>query len=178
VQATGPVDDAAAGASSGQPCFAVVASMGEGDEAAIRAALALRPVYLGVVASAKRFAEIRRTLVAQGVAAPELEAIRSPAGLAIGAKTPEEIALSVLAEIVQRRHAAVAAAAAAVAPPEAAGTAATGDTVDPVCGMTVAVAGALHTAEHAGRTWHFCGASCRQRFLAAPQRFAALGGAA
>ena len=172
VQATGPVDDAAAGASSGQPCFAVVASMGEGDEEAIRAALALRPAYLGVVASARRFAQVRDRLLARGTAAAALAAIRSPAGVAIGAQTPEEIAVSVLAEIVARRQAAVGAAA---APPPETEVEAAGEPAetDPVCGMTVEVAGARYTAEAGGRTWYFCGGGCRERFLAAPERFAA-----
>jgi xanthine dehydrogenase accessory factor len=147
------------------PCFAVVATMGEGDEEAIRGALALRPAYLGVVASRKRFAQIREALLAQGVTAAALDSIRSPAGVAIGAQTPEEIAVSVLAEIVARRRAVAAAAGSAVEPEAQA--------IDPICGMTVDVAGARHSAEHAGRTYYFCGGSCRERFLAAPERFAA-----
>jgi xanthine dehydrogenase accessory factor len=149
------------------PCFAVVATMGEGDEEAIRGALALRPAYLGVVASRKRFAQIRKTLLAQGVTAAELDSIRSPAGVAIGAQAPEEIAVSVLAEIVARRRAVAdtAAAGSAVAPGAQA--------IDPVCGMTVDVAGARHSAEHAGRAYYFCGRGCRERFLAAPESFAA-----
>ncbi|HYL06190.1 MAG TPA: XdhC family protein [Thermoanaerobaculia bacterium] len=54
-------------------CFAVVATMGERDEEAIRAALAMRPAYLGVVASARRFAQVRQSLLAQGVAAADLD---------------------------------------------------------------------------------------------------------
>ena len=50
--------------------------------------------------------------------------------------------------------------------------------IDPICGMTVDTAGARHTAEAGGRTWYFCGDGCRQRFLAAPERFAAAGGSA
>jgi xanthine dehydrogenase accessory factor len=160
---------ASAAVASSARCFAVVATMGEGDEDAIRAALALRPAYLGVVASAKRFAQLRQTLLAQGVPDAALDSIRSPAGVAIGAQTPEEIAISVLAEIVERRHAAAAAlgAAEAASPAQA---------IDPICGMTVDIAGARHTAEAGGRTWYFCSGGCRERFLAAPERAAALGG--
>jgi xanthine dehydrogenase accessory factor len=188
-------------------CFAVVATMGERDEEAIRAALALRPAYLGVVASAKRFAQLRQTLLAQGVPASALDSIRSPAGVAIGAQAPEEIAISVLAEIVQRRHAAATAAAASPASVDAGGglrpagegghqageggqpagdggqpagdggQTGAGQAIDPICGMTVEVAGARHSAEAGGRTWYFCCSGCRERFLAA-ERSAALGGAA
>ncbi|HEX6202148.1 MAG TPA: XdhC/CoxI family protein, partial [Thermoanaerobaculia bacterium] len=130
-----------------RPLYAVVATMGEADEESIRAALELRPDYLGLVASERRFAEIRRTLAAAGVDEQALDAVRSPAGLSIGARTPEEIALAVLAEVVQLRPAAQAAAGEAAAEAPAAPATA----VDPICGMTVEIAGARHTAEHAGR---------------------------
>ncbi len=183
-----------AAAAARGPCFAVVATMGDSDEESIRAALALRPAYLGVVASAKRFAQIRQTLAAGGVPAADLDAIRSPAGLSIGAQTPEEIALSVVAEIVKRRRAALVPANAEAAPETArpanaadAGGAAAGaagsagkaaaTAIDPICGMTVGIATARHTAEHAGSTWYFCCGGCRERFLAAPARYAAQGAA-
>lgn len=89
---------------------AVVASMGEHDEDAVTAALAMRPAYLGVVASRKRFAVLRETLIDRGISAHALDAIRSPAGLDLGGRQPEEVALSILAEIVQLKHAARAGA--------------------------------------------------------------------
>ncbi|MBV8202965.1 MAG: XdhC family protein, partial [Acidobacteria bacterium] len=182
-------------------CYAVVATMGERDEEAIRAALALRPAYLGVVASAKRFAQVRQSLLARGIAAAALDSIRSPAGVAIGAQAPEEIAVSVLAEIVARRHAAepevgeepaageeLAAGEEPAAGQESAGEqspaepsrglerasgAVAARAVDPVCGMAVEIAGARHVAEAGGRSWYFCCGGCRERFLAAPERFMA-----
>ena len=81
--------------------FAVVATMGEHDDEAVTTALGLRPAYLGVVASRTRFGQLREGLVARGVAAEPLDRIRNPAGLDIGARLPEEVALSILAEIVQ-----------------------------------------------------------------------------
>jgi xanthine dehydrogenase accessory factor len=168
---TDPQDPELCAAASRAPCFAVVATMGERDEEAIRAALALAPAYLGVVASSRRFAQMRETLLAQGVTADALDAIRSPAGIAIGAHTPEEIALAVLAEIVERRRAAPEVE-------EKAEESAAAQAIDPICGMTVEVAGARHTAEHAGRTWYFCCGGCRARFLADPERYTAAGSAA
>src|SRR4051812_33161272 len=93
-------------ARSHSPRFAVVATLGERDESAIRDALAMAPSYLGVVASRKRFAQMRETLLDGGVTAAAIDTIRSPAGVRIGAETPEEIALAVLAEIVERQRAA------------------------------------------------------------------------
>ncbi len=144
--------------------FAVVATFGESDEAALRAALRLTPSYVGVIASRVRFQQLRETLRAGGVPAEELERIKAPAGIDIGAEGPEEIALSVLAEIVRERrrlaHDAVS------APPTQA------EAVDPVCGMTVSTAAAEHVAEVAGRSYYFCCGGCRERFLIEPERYA------
>ena len=110
-------DPAAAELRAGAPiASAVVASMGEHDEDAVAAALAMRPAYLGVVASRKRFAVLRETLLERGISAHALDAIRSPAGLDLGGRQPEEVALSILAEIVQLKHAARPAAQPAAAP--------------------------------------------------------------
>jgi xanthine dehydrogenase accessory factor len=143
---------------------AVVATMGHWDEEATIAALALEPAYLGLVASHRRFGQIRETLYERGADAEAIDRIKSPAGLDIGARSPEEIALSILAEIVQVGRSG-----------EAAG--ATEDRIeeerDPVCGMTVAVGTAVHRAEFGGRSYYFCGAGCRTQFLAAPERYGA-----
>jgi xanthine dehydrogenase accessory factor len=150
--------------------YAVVASMGEHDEDAVATALAMRPAYLGVVASRKRFAILRQTLLDRGVSAHALDAIRSPAGLDLGGRQPEEVALSILAEIVQRKHAArtVEAAPAQLAP----ATSVTPITaIDPVCHMTVTVATARHVGTWDGRTWYFCNPRCKDKFLADPSRY-------
>jgi xanthine dehydrogenase accessory factor len=149
---------------------AVIATMGESDEDAIEAALALGGGYVGVVASRKRYALVRETLVGRGVAGEALARVRNPAGLDVGAVLPEELALSILAEIVQVRR---AAAHPAVEEPRGAASLAAGprEELDPVCGMTVVVEGARHRAEHDGRAYFFCNARCREKFLAAPARY-------
>ena len=149
--------------------YAVVTTMGQRDDDALVAALPLEPAYLGVVASRKRFAEIRETVLARGARAEALQRVRNPAGLDLGAQLPEEIALSIAAEIVQLTHA----ARRQTAPAPAARAAEEGTAIDPICGMTVVIARAKHVAEHAGRTWYFCNARCREKFLAAPERFTA-----
>jgi xanthine dehydrogenase accessory factor len=146
--------------------YAVVATMGEHDDEAVIAALGLRPSYLGVVASRARFAELREGLLTRGVSAEPLDRIHNPAGLDIGARQPEEVALSILAEIVQLSR---AAAPAEPAPPPQPAEA--DEALDPVCGMTVVVATARHRAEHAGRTYFFCNARCREKFLLTPERY-------
>ena len=83
-------------------CFAVVATLGQRDEEAAWTASRLMPAYVGVVASRKRFGQMRETLAARGATQEQLDRIANPAGLDIGAETPEEIALSILAEITRR----------------------------------------------------------------------------
>jgi xanthine dehydrogenase accessory factor len=154
------------------PRFAVVATLGERDEEAIRDALALAPSYLGVVASRRRFAQMRELLLAGGVKPAAIDAIRNPAGVNIGATTPEEIALSILAEIVElRREEPLAQVSQGSSEPTAVGHPT--EAIDPICGMTVTIANASHTAEHGGRTWYFCCGGCRERFLAAPDQYSA-----
>jgi len=154
-------------ASQKERLFAVIATLGQHDEEATLAAIAVEPAYLGVVASRKRFSQIRDTLVARGASPETLDRITNPAGLDIGARTPEEVALSILAEIVQVRRSAVERARETepIAPPR--------EERDPVCGMTVRIDTAQHHAVHAGRTYYFCCGGCRERFIATPDRFAA-----
>jgi xanthine dehydrogenase accessory factor len=151
---------------------AVVASMGEHDEDVVTAALLLRPAYLGVVASRKRFAVLRETLIDRGISAHALDAIKSPAGLDLGGRQPEEVALSILAEIVQSKHAALPATDhahghrhAAAAPPIPT------TAIDPICHMTVTIATARHVGTWGGRTWYFCNPRCKDKFLADPERY-------
>jgi xanthine dehydrogenase accessory factor len=146
---------------------AVVATQGQWDEEAVLAAAGLEPVYLAVVASPKRFGEMR-TFLASRLPEAVLRAIKNPAGLDLGARGPEEVALSILAEIVKERRAARPL-------PVAAATPASAEAIDPICGMSVAIATARHRAEHAGREYLFCCAGCREKFLAAPERYAAAG---
>jgi xanthine dehydrogenase accessory factor len=146
----------------------VVASHGRGEEPALTAALRLGVPYVGLIASRIRGAGVLASL---DVTDEQRSRVRSPAGLDIGGRTAAEIALSVLAEIVQERraserHGAPAAQVAAQVTPSA-------RAVDPVCGMTVA---AVDTSPHAtvdGTTTWFCCEGCRTAFLADPARYAA-----
>jgi xanthine dehydrogenase accessory factor len=144
----------------------VVATMGERDLEIIDAVVSRAPAYVGVVASRKRFEPLRDALAAQGVSGDALARIAAPAGLDIGARTPEEIALSIMAQIVERRR------AGATAPREERPLEPAREAVDPICGMSVTVAGARHTAEAGGVIWYFCCAGCRTKFLTDPRRHA------
>ncbi len=84
--------------------YIVVATQGRGDEAALMGALAAPARHVGFVGSHKKALALRSALAAKGVAEAKLASFRSPTGLNIGAVTPEEIALSILAEIVELRR--------------------------------------------------------------------------
>ena len=85
--------------------YIVVATQGAGDIAALTSALAGSAAYAAFVGSRRKFASYSLKLLAAGVSQSRLDAVRSPAGVHINAVTPEEIALSIMAEIVQNRRA-------------------------------------------------------------------------
>jgi len=85
--------------------FVVVSTQGKGDEAALRAACAIDAEYRAFVGSRRKMTVLRDKLIAAGVATDALDKVKAPAGLDLGAITPEEIAMSILAEItVERRR--------------------------------------------------------------------------
>lgn len=147
----------------------VIATHGHFDEPAAAAALRTPAGYVALVASRKRAAEVAAHLDAEGLTA-ERARLRSPAGLDIGARRGDEIALSIVAEIVQTRRAAEGKAAAAPeaassgGEPAAAPEARPRTAIDPVCGMTVNVSAATPTVRHAGEQYWFCCAGCASKF--------------
>ncbi|MBK1789307.1 XdhC family protein [Prauserella cavernicola] len=135
----------------------VVATHGTGEDTALAAALEADVGYIGLIASPRRGEQV---LAALGVSTGR---VHTPAGLDLGARTPEEIALSVYAQLVATRPRAAAEAPERVSAPA--------ESVDPVCGMTVAVTeGALRTT-HEGRDRYFCGPGCLQAFTDDPARY-------
>ena len=150
----------------GPRSYVVVATMGHYDEEALEAALSGQASYVGLVASPRRGRAVIDYLRAKGVSPEALKGVKYPAGLDIGARTPEEVALSILTEIVQR----IRANGEGVAP-EPAGQAAEVDAIDPICNMTINVAGARYLSSHNGTTFYFCCPSCKQRFEQEPHRY-------
>lgn len=84
--------------------FVVVSTQGKGDEAALRAALATNAAYHAFVGSRRKWVALRDRLIAEGVEAAAIDRVKAPAGLDLGAITPEEIAMSILAEITLERR--------------------------------------------------------------------------
>lgn len=144
----------------------VVATFGEFDEDAVEAGLRLNLPYVGLVASERRAASVLSELQARGYSEEALGVVRSPAGLPIGAGGQEEISLSIMAEIVSlRTKRRPGLREEPTAQPEAA--------TDPICGMTVEVSGARHTAEHGGRDYYFCCPGCKREFETDPEKYVA-----
>ena len=90
-----------------QQCFVVVATQGQGDLDALKAALDAKTRYVAFVGSRRKYASLAEKLAAAGFDQSAIDAVRAPAGLDLGAVTPEEIALSILAQLVQDRRALV-----------------------------------------------------------------------
>jgi xanthine dehydrogenase accessory factor len=136
----------------------VVAAHGRDELHALRSGLEAGLPYVGLVASPKRGDGVIGELRGDGVPAELLERIDVPAGLDIGARTPAEIALSILAKVVAVRR---------------------GDSgvprtaVDPICGMTVAAVPSTLSVLHDGETVYFCSEGCKEKFEAAHQHAAA-----
>jgi xanthine dehydrogenase accessory factor len=160
----------------------VVAAHGRAELGALRGALEAGLPYVGLVASRRRGAAVADELRAAGVAEERVAALDTPAGLDLGARTPGEIALSILARIVAVRRAGadhgiecrvVGHMDQQVDTRRAEGAVATA--VDPVCGMTVAVTDDTPRVEHGGRLVHFCCEGCAATFAPDPARFVGVG---
>jgi xanthine dehydrogenase accessory factor len=163
----------------------VVASQGHNDEALLERAIAARPAYLGLVGSRKRGEAVLGYLADRGVPADQLARVTVPAGLDLGSTAHQEIAVSILAELVQLRAtgklagpagAGAGAARSAANWPAARGPSASGpglaaETTDPVCGMTVTAEPDGMPLEHDGVTYYFCCAGCRQAFSRDPAAY-------
>lgn len=146
----------------------VVATHGEVDEGTLERVLATSAGYVSLVASRKRAGAVVESLRQRGVPVERLGRLKAPAGLDIGAVSPAEIAVSILAEIIQL-HRSEKWPAAAGAP------AASEEARDPVCGMTVNVATARHRSDARGRAVYFCGGGCKTKFDAEPERYLSAG---
>jgi len=142
----------------------VVATHGDFDEDALAGALASEAGYVSLVASRKRATAVVDTLRRRGLSPDRIGRLKAPAGLDIGAVTPAEIAVSILAEIVQARAGDKTTLAASSTPVEA---------TDPVCGMLVDVSTARYRTETAAGTVYFCCARCQELFEADPARYPA-----
>jgi xanthine dehydrogenase accessory factor len=140
----------------------VVATQGHGDEEAVEAAVSAAPAFVGLVASRRRGEAVLGYLADRGVPREALDRVQVPVGLDLGHTTHREIAVAILAELVQLR------AAGTLSSGRTPSAAAPAQATDPVCGMTVAADRCGHPVEHDGVTYYFCCVGCRDAFAKDP----------
>ena len=153
---------------TGSRSYVVVATAGHYDEEALEAALSGEASYVGLVASPRRGKAVIDYLRGKGVCPGSLDGVKYPAGLDIGAETPEEIALSILTEIVQ--HMRANPVGIELTPAAEAGST-DAASIDPICGMKVDAATARYVSTYNGSEVHFCAAGCKDRFEQEPERY-------
>src|SRR5262245_7836865 len=150
----------------GRRASVVVATHADSDEDALERVLRSDAGYVSLVASRKRTTAILGRLSQRGVAADRLGRLKAPAGLDLGAVTPVEIAISILAEIVQHHRSAKTVEAEPTVDERAATEA-----IDPICGMSVEIATARYRSDVGDRTTYFCCLGCKETFDREPGRY-------
>jgi xanthine dehydrogenase accessory factor len=167
-----------------QATYVVVTTHGNYDELALEKVLKAHPIYVGLVASPRRAQAVREYLIGQGLTEAELLPLKSPAGLDIHSRRGDEIALSIMAEIVQRRRdpkwmdATTSSEKTQIAEQDEdwSGLAISSQSqeamaLDPICGMQVDISSAKYIYEHAGTIYYFCSAGCQKKFAENPEQY-------
>ena len=160
----------------GSETFIVVSTQGEDDEEALEQASRTTAAYVAFVASKVKAQKLFEHLREAGVPSERISQIHAPAGLDIFAASPEEIAVSILAQIIQWKG---SRATAAAQPKKAAMPALNlpvfnQEARDPVCGMFVNVSGAKYKSLHHGTEVYFCCAGCKQTFDRQPEKYTSM----
>jgi xanthine dehydrogenase accessory factor len=153
-------------AALGRRASVVIATHADSDEDALERVLRTDAGYVSLVASRRRAAAIVERLRQRGMPPDRLGRFKAPAGLDLGAVTPAEIAISILAEIVQHHRGDKGAEAEPAAGPAA-------EALDPICGMTVEIATARYRSDAGGRRTYFCCLHCQETFEQDPPRYLA-----
>ncbi len=143
----------------------IIATQGHGDEEALEIALTAEPFYVGLVASRKRGEVVMEFMKDRGISDEKLSRVKVPIGIDLGHTSHREIAVSILAELVQLRAAGELTPAAVVTKP------AVEEVIDLVCGMTVEAVPANRPFEFEGVTYYFCAPGCRKVFENDPSSF-------
>jgi xanthine dehydrogenase accessory factor len=149
--------------------YVVVSTQGAHDEEALEQALRTNTPYISFIASALKARKVFNFLTTKGLAPESLSRVRAPAGLDIGASSSQEIAVSILAEIVEARKRKVTRVGLEHV---SAGNATLVNAQDPVCGMTVERSLANYMSEYREKTFYFCCAGCKQTFDKQPEAYA------
>jgi xanthine dehydrogenase accessory factor len=158
--------------------YVVVATMGNGDEEGLVAVVGAKPQYLGLVASKEKAKSLFQYIRDKGTSDEDIARVKCPAGLELGAETLPEIAFSVMAEITRLRRAVsgqpiepVNRSKGASLPVMQKTTESPTESIDPVCGMTVATVNARYKTVFEEKTVYFCCLRCKEAFEKSPQLY-------
>jgi xanthine dehydrogenase accessory factor len=148
----------------------VVCTQGENDEQALEQALGSGAPYISFVASRRKGSAVFYNLRQRGINFDQLKKIKTPAGLDINAKLPEEVAISILAEIIQYTR------TEKPEPTSSAEATSSGENnnvfINPVCGIPVEKSTAKHVIEYQGENYYFCCDGCKVSFEKEPEKYA------
>lgn len=157
--------------------FIVVATQGDNDERGLQTALSVKCRYVGFISSRKKRDAVFANLLNMGIAPEQLDEVHAPAGTDINAKTPQEVAISILAEIIQEYRSKEVSFESFSAPLTTAKTEVTEDSqrpqiiTNPVCGMPISLGMAKYIVEQNGAPIYFCCDGCKIKFDAEPEKY-------
>jgi xanthine dehydrogenase accessory factor len=151
--------------------FIVVATQGEGDEPALIEALKKDRAYLGFVASKKKMPSINEYLQSSGIDTAAIGSITSPAGIDIHAKKPEEVAISILAQMIGIQNTLLPAVFEKFESVKEDGGKAPEYYINPVCGVPVDKNNPKHVVEYKNEKIYFCCDGCKVKFDAEPEKY-------
>jgi xanthine dehydrogenase accessory factor len=153
---------------NGSETFIVVATQGEHDEEALEQALRTDARYISFIASRAKAQKVIGFLGEKGASPQMLGRIKAPAGLSIGTSSSQEIAVSIIAEIIQAKKRCPSENSPAE---ESDSREVSEPATDPVCGMAVEVSESTYQSEYDGRSIYFCCAGCKQAFDKQPEGY-------
>jgi xanthine dehydrogenase accessory factor len=157
--------------------FIVVATQGDNDERGLQTALGVKCRYVGFISSRKKRDGVFANLLNLGFKQEQLDEVHAPTGIDINAKTPQEVAISVLAEIIQEyrtkevKFDAFSVPIGDSASKTNAGTDKPQIITNPVCGMPISLGMAKYIVEQNGEPIYFCCDGCKIKFDAEPEKY-------
>ncbi len=143
--------------------YAVVCTQGLNDEVSLLTAVRTNPAYLSFVSSRKKANAIFSYLRKEGVTFDQLKKIKTPAGIDIGAKLPEEVAISILAQIIQHSRQEKEQKPIQINNEDY--------YTNPVCNIPIQKSAAKHIVEHNGEKVYFCCDGCHTSFKQSPESY-------
>ena len=146
-------------------CAIVIATQGKNDVKALKSALSSKPNFISMIISRKKAVSITRQLKKLGISDDEVRKIKFPAGLSINANTPEEIAISILAELINERNSEDKNEQTILEIID------NKKEIDPICKMVVDPENAADKFEFDGGMYYFCCSGCKEKFALEPSSY-------